>query len=318
MSKYILCTVVVALCLVAQPCTAATKNSFDLSGSLVPQNQILSGGPGKDGIPAIHRPVFLNADEVPGLKPDERILGFALNGVAKAYPISILSWHEIVNDAINDQSFVVTYCPLCGTGMAFSADLDGEVSGFGVSGLLYESDVLLYDQLTNSLWSQILRKAVSGPMKGRELAMLPLRHTTWHKWRSDYPDTFVLSRKTGYLRDYDTDPFANYDKSTAVMFNVSHKAPAKYHPKDRVLGVEIDGFSKAYPLPELSKNRKSSFQDTVNQQLITVHWDEGSETAFLTNNHGVEIPAVSAYWFAWYTFHPDTAVFVAEDLSGQE
>jgi hypothetical protein len=85
-----------------------------------------------------------------------------------------------------------------------------------------------------------------------------------------------------------------------------------------VLGVEIDGFSKAYPLPELRKNRKSSFQDTVNQQLITVHWDEGSETAFLTNNHGVEIPAVSAYWFAWYTFHPDTAVFVAEDLSGQE
>ncbi len=117
---------------------------------------------------------------MPELKPDDRILGFALNGVAKAYPISILSWHEIVNDAIKDQSFIVTYCPLCGTGMAFSADLDGEASSFGVSGLLYESDVLLYDQLTNSLWSQILQKAVSGPMKGRELAMLPLRHTTWN------------------------------------------------------------------------------------------------------------------------------------------
>ena len=95
MSKYIWHVFVVALCLVAQPCVAATKNGFDLSGSLLPQDEILSGGPGKDGIPAIHKPVFLNADEVPELKPDERILGFALNGVAKAYPISILSWHEI-------------------------------------------------------------------------------------------------------------------------------------------------------------------------------------------------------------------------------
>lgn len=300
-----------ALCLAAPAGQAATKNGFDISGSLVPQDQILSGGPRKDGIPAIDKPRFLRADEAGKLKPDDRVLGITINDIAKAYPISILSWHEIVNDSIGDQAFIVTYCPLCGTGMAFSADLDGEVASFGVSGLLYESDVLLYDRPTNSLWSQILRQAVSGPMKGRELTMLPLQHTTWGKWQSDHPDTLVLSRETGYLRDYDTDPYANYEESTAVLFRVSRKAPSRYHPKDRVLGVEIDGSFKAYPYPELRKHKRSAFQDIINGQQITVHWDEMSETATVTDGDGDEIPTVSAYWFAWYTFHPDTAVFEA-------
>ena len=134
---------------------------FDTSRHSIPVDDIYDGGPGKDGIPAILHPKFISAEEADQtfLKKSDRILGIVQNGQAKAYPIKILNWHEIVNDRIGGASIVVTYCPLCGTGMVFDTKVNGRELTFGVSGLLYQSDMLLYDHQTESLWSQIKSEA---------------------------------------------------------------------------------------------------------------------------------------------------------------
>ena len=148
---------------------AAGKNGFDLSNASIPIEKILHGGPPRDGIPALDDPKFVNANHADFIQAGDRVLGVARNGIAKAYPINILNWHEIVNDQFGDEGIAVTFCPLCGTGMAFKADIQGKIRDFGVSGLLYNSDVLLYDRDSESLWSQIAREAVSGPLLGTSL-----------------------------------------------------------------------------------------------------------------------------------------------------
>ena len=182
---------------------AQQMNGFDLRGSLIPSEQIHFGGPPKDGIPAIDKPDFTSAGLATFLRDDDTVLGMVRGGVARAYPVRILNWHEVVNDRFDQDAVVVTYCPLCGTGVAFDARIDGRVLSFGVSGLLYNSDVLLYDRQTQSLWSQLLAQAISGPMKGRRLAMLPLTHTTWVDWRKSHSATQVLSTNTGQTRSYE-------------------------------------------------------------------------------------------------------------------
>jgi hypothetical protein len=164
------------------------RNGFDLSDSLVQVAEIHGGGPARDGIPALDHPAFIAADQALFLTPNDRVLGLSRHGVAKAYPIAILNWHEVVNDQFGAEPLVVTFCPLCGTGMAFLATVDGRALKFGVSGLLYNSDVLLYDRQTESLWSQIMTTAISGPLKGQRLTMTPVAHTTWADWRQRYPD----------------------------------------------------------------------------------------------------------------------------------
>ena len=136
-----------------------TINGFDVGNASIPVDEILPGGPPRDGIPAIDNPVFMDAQKATFLSEDDRVIGIARHGITRAYPIAILNWHEIVNDRIGQESIVVTYCPLCGTGMVFAA---GSALSFGVSGLLYNSDVLMYDRQTDSLWSQLKMEAVSG------------------------------------------------------------------------------------------------------------------------------------------------------------
>lgn len=279
------------------------------SDALIPLDEVRSGGPDKDGIPSIDKPRFISAGDENQLKPDDIVMGLELNGMAKAYPIAIMNWHEIVNDSFVDSPVVVTYCPLCGSGMAFSANVGGLQMKFGVSGLLYNSDVLLYDRQTDSLWSQILAKAVTGSMKGTRLKMLPLIWTTWADWEKRYPGTVVLSRETGFKRDYDKDPYAGYEDSEGVWFPVKHK-DARYHPKERVLGIEFDGRFKVYPFAELSRTN-GPFKDSFADRNLTIEYDATSKSARITGDDGKEIPSVSSFWFAWYAFHPDTEVFTA-------
>ena len=172
----------------AAPAFSADKNGFDLSTSLVDTNQIFFGGPPRDGIPALTRPAFVSLDAATFLDDEDRVLGLSADGQSKAYPITILNWHEIVNDQVGSMEVAVTYCPLCGTGAAFLAQVDGETLEFGVSGLLYNSDVLLYDRTTESLWSQIRAQAVTGPLAGKALVQVPLIHTSWAKWKKKHPD----------------------------------------------------------------------------------------------------------------------------------
>jgi len=151
---------------------AEINNGFDLSDPLIPSEEILHGQPPRDGIPAIDHPCFITAKHVKFLKKQDRILGIERNGILKTYPIRILDYHEIVNDQFGKEAIVFTYYPLCGTGMAFKATVSGINLNFGVSGLLYNSDVLLYDRNTRSLWSQIKSQAISGTLKGKRLTQM--------------------------------------------------------------------------------------------------------------------------------------------------
>ncbi len=282
---------------------------WDYSKHSIPLNEITSGGPEKDGIPAIDRPRFVGAERADKkfMKASDRVLGLVMNGKKKAYPIKILNWHEIVNDRIGGRPVVVTFCPLCGTGMVFHARLPGRELNFGVSGLLYQSDMLLYDRATESLWSQIKKEAVAGPLTGTRLRLIPATQTTWSAWKKKHPDTLVLSTKTGHLRDYDRDPYAGYEQTASLMFGVSTRNKA-YHPKERVIGVEIAGSAKVYPFSELAR-AKLPIEDVVGKKSIRILFDRKSKTAVIQDQAGKELPSVVGFWFAWFAFHPKGEVY---------
>jgi hypothetical protein len=286
-------------------------HGFTLSNLLIPLDEIQTAGPGKDGIPAIDEPAFIPASIADHLAADQRILGIEMDGVARAYPINILNWHEVVNDRINGKAVAVTFCPLCGSGMAFDAMAKNRDLSFGVSGLLYNSDVLLYDRHTDSLWSQIKAQAVSGPMSGEKLTVLPLTHTTWEEWRDAYPDTLVLSEDTGYWRNYDHNPYEEYRTSGSVLSSVADKIDLRYHPKEPVLGIEIDGRFKAYPFSELEQT-SPILKDTVAGRIITVSYNSQIRSANAYDADGNMLPTVTAFWFAWHAFHPHTDVFTVK------
>lgn len=291
--------------------SAATMNGFVLDGTLVPATEIFSGGPPKDGIPAIDKPVFVKASSAKIMYDDDRVLGITLNGISKAYPIRIMNWHEIVNDRFGDEAIAITYCPLCGSGIAFKADVANKPLKFGVSGLLYNSDVLLYDRQTQSLWSQILSKAVTGPMKGSMLTAVPITHTSWADWRKQQPDTLVLSEDTGFKRDYEDNPYAGYDKREEIIFPVRFRAQG-YHPKEQVFGLKINDKDKAYPFVELAKGSKQDIveiKDEIDGQAITIRFDKIHKSAQAFDTQGKQIAGVTLYWFSWYTFNPQTAIY---------
>jgi len=283
-------------------------SAFTLRPSLVPREEILTGGPPKDGIPALINPKTESVHEAGRwLRPDDEVLGIVINGGTRAYPLRayplrILNWHEIVNDHIGGRRFVITYCPLCGSGMAFdSSDI------FGVSGLLYQSDVLLYDRRTESLWSQLMARAVTGPRIGERLKMLHIEHTTWRDWRQHHPQTRVLSRHTGYSRDYDHDPYAAYRRREGTMFpvrNADHRLPSKAW----VIGLSLDGQARAWEVSALVRagERRENWHG---RQLIIRYYANGNRAEVMDAASGRTLPTVSLYWFAWAAFHPETELY---------
>lgn len=287
-------------------CSAATMNGFDIESSLIAEDEIHHGGPPRDGIPAISSPQFIAANEADWLNPSDRVIGIDIEGERRAYPIRILNYHEIVNDRIGDTAFVITYCPLCGTGVAFDAEAAGKVREFGVSGLLYNSDVLLYDRQSESLWSQIMSMAVSGPLAGTRLRQIPIQHTHWGRWRNE-GDTLVLSLDTGYRRDYNRSPYGSYEEDRELYFPVNARS-TRYHPKERVIGFELDGRFKAYPFVELSKV-ESPLEDVFGGLELVVSFDASTRSGEIRDNRGRLLPSINSYWFAWYAFHPETEVF---------
>ncbi len=290
---------------------AGTSNGFDLNESIVPQSEILSGGPPRDAIPALTDPEFIPVDEDEWIKDESRILGVYVNGVAKAYPLEIMNWHEVVNDTFGDKHVLITYCPLCFSGIAFDPVINGKRHIFGVSGLLYNSDVLLYDRETDSLWSQIMSRAITGKYVNQQLKLLPIENTTLQDWRTKHPNTLVLSRKTGYSRNYTLDPYFEYRQSKELMFPVKFRSFG-YHPKELVLGITINGKSKAYPLSELSRTSRE-INDIFAGEDIYINFNKSENSGTILDSKCNTLPAITLFWFAWYTFHPDTEIFRAVD-----
>ncbi len=284
-------------------------NGFTIESPLVPINEIMHGGPPRDGIPAIHDPKFITASQA-GLDETAKVLGIEYKGQARAYPINILNYHELVNDELDGHPITVSFCPLCGTGIVFDAQNGNDRRTFGVSGLLYNSDLLMYDQETESLWSQIEGRAISGPEKGKTLERIPVEHTYWREWKQRYPTTLVLSDDTGYWRNYQNTPYPNYEHSRRTYFPVNHKDD-RFHPKALVMGIEVNGKYKAYPFSELAKT-PGQFEDTLNGKTFRVFYNKEAQSARAEDTKGQPVTTLTAFWFAWIAFHPESSVYKAD------
>lgn len=290
------------------PSSASAKQvkGFDLTDSLIPPELIMDGGPPRDGISSIDSPNFVDQSMAFHLYDNDMVLGIAINGKAKAYPIHILTHHEIVNDSLQGQYFAITYCPLCGSAIAFNTNWKTGYLQFGVSGLLYNSDLLLYDRNTESLWSQILGQAITGPFKGTKLPLLPVENTTWKDWRSRYPNGVVLSVGSRNSR-YRFNPYPKYDTNNEIHFPVTYQSDL-YHPKEKIIGLNANGLAKAYPFSELAKAKKP-LKDVFNEKEIIIHFDQDNQSAYIDTTDGQRLTSKTMFWFAWYTFHPNTSVY---------
>jgi hypothetical protein len=225
----------------------------------VPEEQLDRGAP-KDAIPAIVDPVFASdwrgADAT--LEDAAQVVGVELDGEARAYPLAVLNWHEIVNDEF-DRPVLVTYCPLCGSGVVAERVVAGRTRTFAVSGYLWQSDLVMYDRESESLWSQLLATAIRGPLTGTSLELLPSTITSWGSWREAHPETTVLvpppasdTVRGRQTRDYDRNPYIGYESSQRVGIGFNEDVDDRLHPKTRVVGVAHDGVARAYPLPAVS------------------------------------------------------------------
>lgn len=295
---------------------AGSINGFNTDNALINTTDIKRGGPPRDGIPAIDNPKYITANDAHWLSATDRIIGVFYQGEARAYPIKIMNWHEIVNTQFSSEPVVVSFCPLCGTGMVFKANVKADkhsnkvsVLNFGVSGLLYQSDMLLYDRNTESLWSQLMNRAVTGPLKGSRLDMLVSHHTSFEQWRKTYPETLVLDIKTGFQRNYERNPYQGYDTSNNIMFPVNNSFPRQYHPKDEVFGLEYQDHFLAIPYRELSKTDATEITYQWRDKNWTIHWQPETPTVWVKDDKGQLIAGVRSFMFAWYAFHPDTDLF---------
>lgn len=229
---------------------------------------------------ALYNPEFISANEAIYMRDGEEVIGLSMNGVAKAYPLTMSFWHHIINDEIGGEPVVVTFCPLTHTAMVFDPIVDGtRVLQFSVEGNLKEANMIMEDDSTNSHWLQIKREAVSGEMQRTKLGLLFGLHTTWDVWKDLHPQTLVMARETGYNYDYSEFPFQEryfkYKQSPNYLFKVTHK-DNRYHPKEVILGVEIENVYKAYPFSELQD--PGVINDTVAGIPIVVLYDIQKET----------------------------------------
>jgi hypothetical protein len=289
----------------ASPQVRSPFNGFDLTRATVPVSMILSGGPDRDGIPAIDRPRFVTPETADYLRTDDVVISLTLDGVTRAYPLRILVWHEIVNDVLGKHPVAVTYCPLCGTAMVFRRELKGRTLSFGVSGLLYQSDVLLYDRETESLWSQLAMSAVSGEYGGTPMEWLVSQQLTWSEWKRQFPEGWVLSTRTGAHRDYSVAPYRDYEASPEPLFPIAVQR-RELASKDWIVGVILDGVARAYPLKSLAAGR--TFQDQ--SKALELIWAGDSQRIEVRQMAtGQPIPSVLAYWFAWQAFYPNTEIW---------
>lgn len=274
----------------------------------VPLDSILGGGPAKDGIPSIDRPKFISISEASKqLLDTEPGLALEIGDVNRFYPFQILVWHEIVNDTINGKRVLVSYCPLCLSGIVFDPMVKGERVEFGTSGKLWNSNLVMYDRKTDSLWSQILGEAIVGEMTGTRLEVLPSDQIRFGDWRKLYPNGEVMSRDTGATRFYGQDPYGDYYTTPGTFFPVG-KYDSRLGEKEFILGVVINDKAKAYWPPAIKKVGK--VEDVFQGKTIIAQYEKDIDAVrlFEKKNDGelVRINPFGAFWFSWAAAHPDT------------
>lgn len=316
--------------------------------NIVPLDQIVSGGPPPDGIPSIDDPKFISVQEANGrLEDSELILGLNINGDIRAYPLQILVWHEIVNDKVGGVPVAVTYCPLCFTNQVFNRTLEnGQILEFGTSGKLYNSNLVMYDRTTNSLWSQAMSQGIVGKLAGIKLERIPFDVAYWKEWKHLFPDSKVLSIDTGSTRPYGADPYGDYYTNGDVLFPVLNRDD-RLGLKEIVVGFENNGQYKAYKLQEIENmkvindqvNGKPiallslhpfmvrAFDPVVDGQILEFSYNAkeqnfvDNQTRSLWNFDGkafggqmkgkqlTRLHFDEGFWFEWVAFHPKTELY---------
>lgn len=283
-----------------------TSPAFSLDSASIPVKEILRGA-AKDGIPSFTHPRYVIAKEATFLAPDEPVIGIEFDGDARAYPLRILDLHEAVNDTVGGIPVAVTYCPLCDSSIVFDRRVGDETIEFGISGLLYNSNVLLYDRQRDKperLWSQLMTESITGTSPGRKLQTLPLEVTTWNDWRARHPDSQVLwtSHPPGPRA------YQSYFARRGLMFPVKltdDRLPAKIP----VLGVWTTGVARAYPLSAFQQEENErELQEELGEHKFTLAYNPQAKSLRVVKS-AAEVKWMYAYWFAWYAFNPETELF---------
>lgn len=256
----------------------ASEWKTDFKKHSVPLSEIISGGPPKDGIPAIDKPSFDSVDAAAKwLKRKEPVIVFVQSRDARAYPLQILIWHEIVNDTVGGMPVTITFCPLCNTAIAFDRRLEGRMLDFGTTGKLRFSDLVMYDRQTESWWQQVTGEAIVGELTGKRLKFLPAQIISWETFRANFPGGKVLNRNTGHVRSYGQNPYIGYDNINASPFLYSGPRDARIRPMERVVTVSLGAEDVAYPFSALEKVQVVN--DTVGGTAIVVMYVKGVTSA---------------------------------------
>jgi len=253
---------------------------------LIEYDEIRSGGPPRDGIRSIDDPKVVSPDEAGDwLADNEPVIALEINGDARAYPLQIITWHEIVNDTVGDVPAVVTFCPLCNSALAFDRRVNGQVFEFGVSGLLRNSDLIMYDRTTETLWQQFTGQGIVGDLAGTNLTFLATSLVSFADFKSAHPDGSILSRDTGMRASYGRNPYAGYDTyqsslsagGNLVLFDGD--LDGRLAPADRVVTVSLEdaGVDVAYPVTRLSE--LGVINDNQGGQDLVVFFKPGTASA---------------------------------------
>jgi len=266
------------------PGGAEREFTTDFSKTIISYDDVLSGGPPKDGIPSIDEPAFVSVEEADAWLEDvEPVVSVEAGGTAKAYPIQILMWHEIVNDSVGGVPLSITFCPLCNTAIAFERTLEGQVLDFGTTGRLRYSNMIMYDRQTETWWQQASGQALAGELTGSQLAFYPVNIIAWSDFKTNHPQGEVLSRDTGIFRSYGQNPYVGYDNINNPPFLYDGPTtPDALLPMARVLTVELNSEAVAYPFDTLEK--VGVINDEVGGQPIVIIWQPGTASALDTGN----------------------------------
>jgi hypothetical protein len=293
----------------------------DFTRHTVPLDEFLAGGPGKDGIPAIDDPRFTSARQVDFLDRKEPVIELVLRGQARAYPLQILIWHEIVNDEVAGVPVAVTFCPLCNTSLVFDRRVDGRTLDFGTTGNLRNSDLVMYDRQTESWWQQFGGAALLGRYAGTRLQVLPSRIVAWEQFRREHPRGLVLSRETGHSRPYGENPYEGYDEvQSGPIFPTEGDGGDRLPQKERVVFIERGGDAVAVPFSTLAERRvvrvelgghrfvirwRPGVASALDKPLISQGRDVG--TAEVREN-GRLVEFDQPFWFAVAAFRPSVRI----------
>jgi hypothetical protein len=314
---------------------------------LIPLKEVVDGGPGKDGIPSIDTPIYIDTPEDGFLTDESLIVGVIDNGEAYAYPHYILDWHEVVNDIFANKSMTLSYCPLTGTAFGWESSSDNSYSTFGVSGLLYNANLILYDRNTDSFWSQMLLKCVNGEQIGNIPTLIDVVETNWKTWKTLYPNTKLLSSDTGIYRPYGTYPYGNYKTNHDSFLFTPSPLNSALPNKQRVFALLGRDKSKVYKFSTFqdglaiknsfdgkdylivgNENAITAFELTQNFSGLNFEFDFSNSETFFKDDEGnkwsifgkaiegprkgIQLTAakkVTSMWFAVAAFYPNPIIY---------